>query len=86
MENIPGAGSARSFQEIIRLITPVFLFRLSLLPGSHVSVKSSKLCHNTSDVLDSCLTTRFPLSRSTATGELAIVLFTILVDHTGDSE
>ena len=86
MENIPCAGSPRSFQEIIRLMMPVFLLRLSLFPGSHVSVKSSKLCHNTAEVLASCRTTRFPLPRSTTTVELAAVLFLILVDQRGDLE
>ncbi|KAL6614028.1 hypothetical protein ACP70R_036298 [Stipagrostis hirtigluma subsp. patula] len=82
-EKIPGAGSPRSFQLIIRLTTPVFLLRLSLFPGSHVSVKSSKLCHITIEVLDSWLTTRFPVSSSTATVELEDV-FLILVDQIGD--
>jgi len=51
-----------------------------------VSVKSSKLCHNTAEVLDSCLTKRFPLLRSTATVELTAVLFVILADQMGDFE
>ena len=49
-------------------------------------MKSSKLCHNTEEVLDSCLTKRFPLLRSTATVELTAVLFVILADQMGDFE
>ena len=85
-ENIPGAGSPWSFQEIIRLVLPVLLLRPSLLPGRNVSMKSSKLCHSTWEVLDAFLTMRFPESRSTATVDLAEVLLLILVDHTWDSE
>ena len=48
-------------------------------------MKSSKLCHNTAEVLDSCLTKRFPLLRSTATVELTAVLL-IFVDQMGDFE
>lgn len=86
MENTPGAGSPWSFQETIRLITPVFLLRLSLLPGSHVSVKSSKLCHSTVELVESCLTTRFPEFSSTTFVERVAMLFLILVDQIGDLE
>lgn len=86
MENSPGAGSPRSFQETIRLITPVFLLRLSLLPGSHVSVKSSKLCHSTVELVESCVTIRFPELCSTTFVELFAMFFLILVDQIGDLE
>jgi len=86
MENNPGAGSPRSFQETIRLIAPVFLLRLSLFPGSHVSVKLSKLCHSTLALLEPCLSTRLPVLFSTAIVELIDVLFLISVDHIGDLE
>jgi len=86
MENSPGAGSPRFFQETIRLTAPVFLLRLSLFPGSHVSVKSLKLCHSTVELLEPCLSTRLPVLFSTAIVELIDVLFLISVDHIGDLE
>jgi hypothetical protein len=49
-------------------------------------VKSSKLCHNIVELLESCLTTRFPKLYSTTIVELTVVLFLIFVDHIGDLE
>ena len=82
VEKSPLYGSSRAFHDLKTRSKPVLLSQPSFISGSKVSVGKSKLCHKYSLLLE-CLSTKLPLSRSSATsGDLEVPTVSF-VDQTG---